>query len=160
MWFLVLGCLWCQILHKVLVVDLCCEFFVTHGRFLSYFEWLLKIPLSMVSPLVLKPRDVTGRWRFLYNDFYIMSGKFEAKSGELICCAVKDIRKRKSSPYSNVLLLLGDGVTRTRPGPKHRGANRCKPCKLFLGRCKLNLPEKVTSTDWTRNRGHVISTQI
>ena len=29
----------------------------------------------------------------------------------------------------------------------HRGANQCKPCKLFLGRCKLGLPQKVTSTD-------------
>ena len=30
---------------------------------------------------------------------------------------------------------------------QHRGANRCKPCKLFLGKCKLGLPQKVTSTD-------------
>ena len=29
----------------------------------------------------------------------------------------------------------------------HRGAKWCKPCKLFLGRCKLVLPQKVTSTD-------------
>ncbi len=43
---------------------------------------------------------------------------------------------------------------------QHRGANRCKPCKIFLGRCKLGLPQKETSTGWTRNRGHVISTQI